>query len=75
MHADAVDKTLAFDPKATGDYRIFWSSGTAWGELVRHGGKLSLTLLGGHADLKTVRVGDHVYAGRTLTAGQSLDLH
>lgn len=32
FHADAVDETLTFAPKASGDLRLFWSSETAWGD-------------------------------------------
>ena len=35
FHADQVDGTIRFEPKATGDYRVFWSAGKAFGELVQ----------------------------------------
>jgi non-lysosomal glucosylceramidase len=74
LHADMVEKTLRFDPKQTGDYRLFWSAGTAWGELVRQGDKLSLNVLGGSLDLSRVAVGDHIYPARHVSAGKSLEL-
>jgi uncharacterized protein (DUF608 family) len=74
LHADAVDKTLSFAPKAAGDYRLFWASGTAYGELVKAGGKLSLNVLGGELDVESVAVGDRVYPAQRLAAGQSAEL-
>ena len=74
FHADAVDGTLAFAPKADGDLRLFWSSGTAWGELERQDGRLRLTVKDGQADLRTVTVDGRTFAARPLAAGASLDL-
>jgi non-lysosomal glucosylceramidase len=77
LHADLVDQTLSFDPHQAGDYRLFWSAGTAWGELLRTGAKLTLSVLGGTADLASVAVSGHTFtfpALRHLAAGQSLEL-
>ena len=74
LHADAIDGTIRFEPKATGDYRLFWSAGKAFGELVSQGGRLSLKVLGGEADLSRVAVDDRIFPAKRLTAGQSLDL-
>ena len=75
LHADAVEGTLRFDPKGEGDYRLFWSAGKGWGELVRQGDRVTLKLLGGEADLSRVSVGDHIFPARKLIAGQTLDLN
>jgi uncharacterized protein (DUF608 family) len=74
MHADGIDGTLAFAPKAAGDFRLFWSAGTAWGELVRQGGTLTLRVLGGRAKLSRVSVDDHIFPAKDLAAGEELDL-
>jgi uncharacterized protein (DUF608 family) len=74
LNADAVEGTLRFEPKATGDFRLFWSAGRGWGELVRRHGRLALTVLGGSADLARVSVGDRIYPARPLAAGDTLDL-
>jgi hypothetical protein len=74
MQADAIEGTLRFTPKAEGDFRLFWSSGTAWGELTRSGGGLTLHVLGGVAELGRVSVGDRDYPAGRLAAGQSLEL-
>ena len=74
LHADMVEKTLRFDPKQTGDYRLFWSAGKGWGELVREGARSRLDVLGGTADLSRVAVGDRIYPAGPLSAGQSLEL-
>jgi uncharacterized protein (DUF608 family) len=74
LHADAVERTLRFTPRAKGDFRLFWSAGRGWGELVSTGGQLSLSVKGGEADFARVAVGDHVYPARRLVAGQTLAL-
>ncbi len=56
FNADQVDRTLSFAPKQEGDYRVLWSSGTAWGELSRTAGKLRLRTLGGALDVETVTI-------------------
>ena len=74
LHADAVEGTLRFEPKATGDFRLFWSAGHGFGELVRQGDKLSLRLLGGEAKLSRVAVDDRIFPARALVAGETLEL-
>jgi hypothetical protein len=31
FHCNMVEGKISFDPKLPGDFRCFWSSGTAWG--------------------------------------------
>jgi non-lysosomal glucosylceramidase len=77
MRADFVAGTLAFQPKAQGDYSLFWSAGTAFGTLTRRGNGLALTVLGGSLDVAEITV-DGLRCrpdGKTpLTAGQSVEL-
>ena len=47
LQADFVDGTLDFTPAITGDQTLFWSAGTAFGQLVIAGGKARLDVLGG----------------------------
>ncbi|MGV3550838.1 GH116 family glycosyl-hydrolase [Rhizobium sp.] len=47
LSADFVKGELSFAPKIEGDYRLFWSAGTAFGTLTNSAGKVSLELLGG----------------------------
>jgi uncharacterized protein (DUF608 family) len=47
LHADFVKGTLSFEPKASGDYKLFWSAGTAFGTLTNEAGKVTLDVLGG----------------------------
>jgi hypothetical protein len=74
FNADAVDGTMRFNPKEDGDYRLFWSSGTGWGELIRTGGRLALTVRGGAAPLTHVTVDGRDYPARPLAAGETLEL-
>jgi non-lysosomal glucosylceramidase len=74
FNADQVDRTLAFAPKAEGDYRVLWSSGTAWGELVRQRAQLSLRVHGGVLDVTTVTIDGRAYPVDVLTrAGRALE--
>ncbi len=66
FNADQIDGTLSFAPKASGDYRILWSSGTAWGELARTDGTLKLTTLGGTLDVNTITVDGKAYSPAEL---------
>jgi uncharacterized protein (DUF608 family) len=74
FHADLVDKTLRFAPREQGDQRLFWSAGTAWGELVIAGGKSTLRVFGGALPAVTVTVGNASTRVRALAAGQSAEL-
>lgn len=47
LTADFVAGTLSFAPKLEGDFRLFWSAGTAFGTLTRSGTTTSIELLGG----------------------------
>jgi uncharacterized protein (DUF608 family) len=74
FNADQVDGTLSFAPKAEGDYRVLWSSGTAWGELVNRGGELSLRVHGGKLDVIEIIVDGKSYPADALTnAGRTLE--
>lgn len=53
MSFDAVHGHLGFKPYCGGDFRSFWSSGTAWGTVDIRGGKVSLEVLGGKLKLNT----------------------
>ena len=71
LRADFVAGRLGFEPKAEGDFRLFWSAGTAFGTLAPD----RLEVLGGVLRAKEVTV-----AGRTtelpaeLRAGAGIDL-
>jgi non-lysosomal glucosylceramidase len=54
LHADFVDGTLSFAPATNGDQTLFWSAGTAFGQLIIQGGKARLEVLGG--ELPKVKV-------------------
>lgn len=54
--ADQVERRLSFCPVETGEFDLFWSSGTAWGRLVRLGAALKLVVLGGRLDIDEVIV-------------------
>jgi non-lysosomal glucosylceramidase len=74
FNADQVDGTLTFAPKADGDYRVLWSSGTAWGELARQDGEFSLRVHGGKLDVTKVIVDGKSYPAEALTsAGRALE--
>jgi len=74
FNADAVAKTLTFDPKEKGDCKLFWASGTGWGELTRKKGKLKLSVIEGTVDAATIHVSGRRYAGGTLKGGEALEL-
>ena len=77
LTADFVSGTLAFAPKLQGDYRLFWSAGSAFGTLTREGDGLILAVLGGSLNAAEISVDGltHRLAGRTsIAAGQSIEL-
>ncbi|WP_423066277.1 GH116 family glycosyl-hydrolase [Devosia sp. CN2-171] len=64
LQADFVAGTLSFSPKVAGDYRLFWSAGTAFGTLTRSGDEISIELLGG-----SLKAGQKIIVdGRTFAA-------
>lgn len=63
LQADFVAGTLSFAPKLEGDYKLFWSAGTAFGTLTRSGNDVSLEILGG-----TLRAQKIMVDGRTIAA-------
>jgi non-lysosomal glucosylceramidase len=69
LSADFVAGTLSFDPKPSGDYRLFWSVGQSWGELSRLGDQLTLSVKAGALQLSRLTV-----AGNTQTFAQPLRL-
>jgi uncharacterized protein (DUF608 family) len=74
FHADLVDRTLRFAPRERGDQRLFWSAGTAWGELVTAAGASTLRVLGGSLPAVTVTLGDKSTKVRALAAGDAAEL-
>ena len=77
LHADGLTQTLSFAPRASGEFRLLWSAGAGWGELVRVGDALTLFVLGGETQLSGVSIGDAQFSflsPRRLLAGQSLEL-
>jgi uncharacterized protein (DUF608 family) len=74
LNVDLVAGTMDFAPKTKGDYRLFWSAGKAWGELVSQSGKLSLRVLGGSTPAATVSVDGTRYSARALNAGETQEL-
>ena len=77
LTADFVSGTLAFAPKVQGDYRLFWSAGSAFGTLTREGDGLILAVLGGNLNAAEISVDGltHRIAGTTsIAAGQSIEL-
>jgi uncharacterized protein (DUF608 family) len=56
MQADLVAGTLNFAPKFAGDYKLFWSAGTAFGTLTRFGDAVSLEVLGGTLQVQKIFV-------------------
>ncbi|EJJ25241.1 GH116 family glycosyl-hydrolase [Rhizobium sp. CF142] len=77
LSADFVSGTLAFAPKVQGDYRLFWSAGSAFGTLTREGDGFILAVLGGSLNVAEISVDGltHRLAGRTpIAAGQSIEL-
>jgi len=75
LSADFVAGTLTFAPKASGDYRLFWSAGKGFGTLTKTGGTVTLTVDGGLLEAKAVIVdGQRHEAAVSLAAGQSLAL-
>lgn len=75
LSADFVAGTLSFAPKASGDYRLFWSAGKGFGTLTKTGGTVTLTVDGGTLEAKAVIVdGQRHEAAIALAAGHSLVL-
>ncbi|XAZ20517.1 non-lysosomal glucosylceramidase (plasmid) [Sinorhizobium sp. B11] len=77
LSADFVSGTLAFAPKVKGDYRLFWSAGSAFGTLTREGDGLILAVLGGNLNAAEISVDGltHRLPGTTsIAAGQSIEL-
>lgn len=56
LSADFVAGKLSFAPKVTGDYKLFWSAGTAFGTLTNRAGKVTLEVLGGRLAASQVLV-------------------
>jgi non-lysosomal glucosylceramidase len=56
--SQCVDRNRAFASKAEGDFTLFWSAGNGFGQLIRRGKELTLSVLGGSLD-----IGEIVVAG------------
>ena len=65
--ADFVAGTLSFSPREQRDYRLFWAAGKGWGELVRAGDRLALSVLGGELPAMTVTVAGTTYRTRAAS--------
>ena len=73
LHADFVEGTLAFAPKLDGDYRLFWSAGTAFGTLTRSGSDVTLAVIGGTLRCQKFMVdGDAHMVHKPMHAGEFL---
>ena len=68
LSADFVAGTLSFAPKLDGDYKLFWSAGTAFGTLSRSGDAVSLEILGG-----TLRAQKIMVDGQTIAASSPIE--
>jgi non-lysosomal glucosylceramidase len=79
LQADLVAGRIAFAPKEGADYRLFWSAGNGFGQLLRKDGEVSLTVLGGSLDVGEIAVdgfGVHRLASRRpISAGERLVLN
>ena len=75
FRADFVDRTMIFAPKKSGDLRLLWSAGRAWGELVRKGGKSRLRVLGGSLPAMAVTVDGKTSNVAALEAGAEAGLN
>jgi non-lysosomal glucosylceramidase len=51
---DAPTGRLAFAPRQPGRFRCFWSTGTAWGEVLRDGDQWELTVVRGELTLRAL---------------------
>jgi uncharacterized protein (DUF608 family) len=56
LSADFVAGKLSFAPKVSGDYKLFWSAGTAFGTLTNRAGEITLEVLGGRLAASQVLV-------------------
>ena len=68
LSADFVAGTLSFAPKLDGDYKLFWSAGTAFGTLSRSGDAVRLDILGG-----TLRAQKIMVDGQTIAASSPIE--
>ena len=70
LQADLVQGTLSFAPKLDGDYRLFWSAGTAFGTLSREGTKVTLAVISGTLNCQTFIIhGDAHVIANPMSAG------
>jgi uncharacterized protein (DUF608 family) len=74
FRADRVEGLLIFAPVADGDWRLPWSAGTAWGELVREAGTTTLRVVGGSLPASRVSVAGRMSTVPELQAGRSARL-
>jgi hypothetical protein len=74
LSADFVSGRLAFAPKVSGDYDLFWSAGAGYGRLTRTGNRIVLSVLGGSLDAKQVLVDGVDRGAAKLAAGERLEL-
>lgn len=78
LSADLVVGRIGFVPKAEGDFTLFWSAGNGFGQLMRRGRELTLSVLGGSLDVGEIAVaglGVHqIGERRAIAAGERLAL-
>jgi hypothetical protein len=78
LSADLVAGRIDFAPKESGDFTLFWSAGNGFGQLIRRGTELTLTVLGGSLDVGEIAVaglGVHRLAKRrAIGTGERLAL-
>ncbi len=77
LQADLRSGTLEFSPVSGGDQTLFWSAGSAPGQLTIADGVCKLSVLGGSITLSEIKVGEHELpfaTPRALTSGESVSI-
>ena len=54
---DLPRKTVGFAPRLPGDFRVFWSLGTGWGDFIRKGNRDEIAIRRGSLALSSVTLG------------------
>ncbi len=52
---DVPNKYIGFAPLVEGDFKCLWSLGTGWGEFVRTGNEVRITVKAGYLELKSLK--------------------
>ena len=77
LQADLVAGRLGFAPRLSGDWRLFWSAGAAFGTVSRQDDSFALDVLGGTllaTEIAVDGIGSHRLASGSLPAGTHLEL-